>query len=142
MDFGISYNGISVVTNDLFSSSINDKSVCAAVMKSLLANQQFKERFIARYYTVVTEYYTQDYLTATLQPFITGRTALWQLHVDRWMYSPSMDDRYAEMEEVRTLWEDRHPYARKGLYTYFRISESDVLEIIARQSQEDRAVSE
>ena len=142
MDFGISYNGISVVTNNLFSSSINDKSVCAAVMKSLLENQQFKERFIARYYTVVTEYYTQEYLTSTLQPFITEREALWQLHVDRWMYSPSMDDRYAEIEKMQTFLENRHPYALKGLYTYFKISEADVLEIVTRQMQEDQTVSE
>ena len=58
------------------------------------------------------------------------------------MYFPSMDDRYAEIEKMQTFLENRHLYALKGLYTYFRISESDVLEIIARQSQEDQAVSE
>lgn len=143
-DRGLSLQGSE--TTNIFSQSFNKNSVCASMTVSLLENQSFKECFLARYYTVVTEYYSEEWLLEELQNFIDERTPLMPLQADRWptypAFSFTMDRWYAEVEKMQTFVQNRHQYALSQMYAYFKVSEADVLEIIARQSQEDQAVSE
>jgi hypothetical protein len=138
MDYGMSLHALSTAEGNIFSASISDSSVCASMMKCLLENQDFRERFIARYYTVVTEFYTTDRLLEELQTFIQERTPLMSLQAMRWPnYSAfifTVDSWYAEVEKMQTFVENRHLYALNQMYAYFHVSEAEVIDMVARQT--------
>ena len=113
---------------------IGSGSVCGQMMRSLLNNQSFKEKFICRYYEVVTEIFTPEYLSAVLEEMVTERTPLMQLQVDRWGNAgASISTWNSDISDMRSFIKNRQTLTLNFLYQYFGTSAEEIENMSSRR---------
>lgn len=113
---------------------IGSNSVCAQMMRSLLDNQAFKEKFICRYYEVVTEIFTPEYLSAVLEDMVAERVPLMQLQVNRWGHAgASISTWNSDINDMRSFIKNRQALTLDFLYRYFGTSAEEIENMSSRR---------
>lgn len=129
MDMGLSFFPANTGENtsenaNFFWFISNSGSVCGQMMRDLLKNPGFKEQFILRYYEIVNDYLTADYMSAEFEAMVAERDPLMPLQVKRWGYS--LHTWNSDVSDIRSFIANRAKYALTFLYSFFGISESDI----------------
>lgn len=138
MDFGLGLwssshqLGDMVYTNpeqDLMSTFSNRACVLGTVMRELMNNPDFKERFLGRMYEVLcTEYGDTDALEAVLDEMLDEREPVWDLQTARWhagylgLNAPSDASVATGTAVVKDFVERRDTYYVPQLCRYFGVS--------------------
>lgn len=126
MDMGLSFYDFTSEDDNCFN-RINRGSVCGNMMCDLLENEGFRNRFILRYYEVVNEHFTVEYLSETFEALYAERTPLMPLQVGRWPSDGASTSRWeSTCNDIRSFISNRNRYALQYLYSYFGISEADI----------------
>ena len=112
----------------------HSNSVCGTIMRALLANEGFKQKFLLRYYEVVTEHLTPEYLSEEFEALYAERDPLMALHAGRWGESGDRGQFTVkvwrgEAESIRSFIANRQTYALSQFYSHFGISEEDLLSL-------------
>ncbi len=118
---------------DFLPAFIGSGSVCGQMMRALLQNQEFKDKFITRYYEIVTQIFTPDYLSAVLENLVKERTPLMALQVQRWgNYGASVNTFNGDVSEMRSFVKNRQQYALNSLYNYFGVTADQIENMSSR----------
>ena len=136
MDMGLSFfpihDGNNTAENANFFWFIsNSGSVCGQMMRDLLKNPNFKEQFMLRYYEIVNDYLTADYMSAEFEALVAERDPLMPLQVKRWGYSLSTWN--SDVSDIRSFIANRTQYALNFFYSFFGISAEDMESISFRR---------
>ncbi len=102
----------------------NSGSVCGQMMRDLLKNIDFKEKFMLRYYEIVNDYLTSEYMSAEFEALVTERNPLMPLQVKRWGYSLSTWN--AAVSSIRSFISNRAQYALSFFYSFFGTSAEEM----------------
>jgi alpha-tubulin suppressor-like RCC1 family protein len=111
--------------------AFDSSSVCGTMMRALMKNEGFKQQFILRYYDVVNNHMTPEYLNAIFEEMYAERDPLMTLQAGRW---PEGGERGTftvskwqnECTRIRNFIDNRQPYALSHFYQHFGISEDDL----------------
>ncbi len=131
MDMGLSYFDFTTEQENFFW-AFDSNSVCGTMMRALMKNEGFKQKFILRYYDVVCNHLTPEYLNAMFDELYAERDPLMALHAGRWQENSSERGRFSvakwqnECVRIRSFINNRQHYALDHFYRYFGISESDL----------------
>ncbi len=126
MDMGFSFYDFTTERENFFW-AFDSNSVTGMMMRCLISNPTFKEKFILRYYEVVQEYFTVEYLSAELEAYLAERTPLMDLQVGRWSSDgASISTWNKACSDMRSFVANRNPYALQHFYNHFGISEDDL----------------
>ncbi len=104
-------------------------SGCTAgrIMRGLLANSEFKDKFIIRYYELITEVFTPEYLSGVFEAMVTERTPLMPLQQNRWGNSgASVNTWNSDVADIRSYIKNRQAYALSQMCSYFGVSAEDI----------------
>ncbi len=102
----------------------NSGSVCGQMMRDLLKNAAFKEQFMLRYYEIVNDYLTPDYMSAEFEALVAERDPLMPLQVKRWGYSTSTWN--SAVSSIRSFIANRAKYALSHFYSFFGTSAEEM----------------
>ena len=84
-DFGVGfYDNITHYTITIWGAMHSTHCVCGTIMHNLLKNEAFKEKFVLRFYEVVREIFTPEYLEAELDNIVNERAPFIYLQTQRW----------------------------------------------------------
>ncbi len=126
LDMGLAFYDFTAEDHD-FMWAIDSGSVCGTIMRALLKNEGFRQRFILRYYEVFTEIFTPEYLSAELEEMIAGRDALMPLLQARWgNEGASVDTWNREVGKMRTFVVRRQAIGLQHMYRRFNVTEADL----------------
>lgn len=126
MDMGLAYYTFTDYRDSIFELAFNRYSVCATMMTQLLKNPDFKNAFIARYYELVTEYFTPDRLLPVFEDMYAERKPLMVLQAGRWPGDGASVDAFASTcDDIRTFIEKRQKNALRQFCTQFKITEAE-----------------
>lgn len=131
MDMGLAFfpkndvNDTSEISNIFWAFGSN--SVTGAIMRSLLQNEGFKNQFIVRFYELLKEHFTEEYLSAELEAMISEREPLMSLQAGRWSSDgASVNVWRGDCKDMRNFVSGRAPYIMRTFLGYFGIEESDI----------------
>ncbi len=129
MDMGLSFfpihDGNNTAENANFFWFIsNSGSVCGQMMRDLLNNPGFREQFMLRYYEIVNDYLTSEYMSAEFEAMVTERDPLMPLQVKRWGYSLSTWN--SDVSDIRSFIANRTQYALNFFYSFFGTSAEEM----------------
>ena len=113
--------------------AFDSSSVCGTMMRALIKNEEFRNQFLVRYYQIINEHLTADYLTEELEKIIAERDPLMTMQAGRWSgdgFSVRTWDNACN--RMRSFVANRHDHAMNHFYNHFGISEED-LESIAQK---------
>ncbi len=114
-------------TANFFNSFFNEKTVFGFVTVELLKNEEFRTRFLGRFYEVLTEVYTETYLSAVLEAYIRERTPLMPLQEARWRYNgASVQTFKSDCADMRRFISARYDYALQYLMERFDVTEEEL----------------
>ena len=131
LDMGLSYFDFTTERENFFW-AFDSGSVCGTIMRSLMQNEGFKQKFILRYFDVVNNHFTPEYLNAMFDELYAERDPLMALHEGRWKENSSERGVFSvakwqgECVRIRSFINNRQIYALDHFYNYFHISESDL----------------
>ncbi len=130
-DMGLSYfprqDGNNSSENANYFWFFSSNSVTGTIMRSLMQNEGFKNRFITRFYELITEHYTVDYLSHELELLIAERDRLMPLQASRWyMEGASVATWQSDCADMRDFISNRYGYVLSFFLGHFGISESDI----------------
>ena len=130
MDMGLSYYDFSTERDNFFG-AFDNGSVCGTIMRALMKNEGFKQKFILRYYDVVGNHLTPEYLNAMFDELYAERDPLMALQAGRWPESGergkfTVSKWQNECTRIRSFINNRQPYALSHFYQHFGISEDDL----------------
>ena len=100
-------------------------------MTKLMENTEFRNRFFVRYYTAATEIYTPTRMTELFYEIYDAIEPLMDLQAQRW--PADFKDRNSwdkEMNKILTFIQNRQSYALSTFYSFFSITEADVLALL------------
>lgn len=124
LDMGLSFYGHTAEASDIFG-AFNRGSVCGNMMCDLIENEEFKKQFILRYYEVVTEHFTPQYLSEVFEDLYNERIALMPLQQARWGNEGASTSRFtATSNDIRRFIQNRNSYALNALYRHFGIDQT------------------
>lgn len=127
MDMGLSFYDFTTEHENFFWAITNSGSVCGQMMRDLLKNPDFKEQFILRYYEIVNDHLTADYLAAEFEALVAERNPLMPLQDKRWNDSSfSLGAWNNAVSLIRSFVQNRQKIALNHMYSFFGISESDI----------------
>ena len=126
-DMGLSFYDFTTERENFFW-AFDSGSVCGTMMRALMKNEGFKQQFILRYYDVVTNHFTPEYLTAMFDEMYAERDPLMKLQEGRWNSDAGFtySKWQAECTKIRSFINNRQPYALDHFFRYFGISEDDL----------------
>lgn len=134
MDMGISfypYENNTSETGNYFYFCNATNCVIGTYMDRLLKNTAFRDRFLARFYEVVTEVLTPTYLKSELDGMVKERAPLMQLQYKRWKTDGASASRYnATLTDMYEFIEGRSQIVLNQMYAYFGVSEAYVLSLL------------
>ena len=130
LDMGLSFYDFTTERENFFW-AFDSSSVCGTMMRALMKNEGFKQQFILRYYDVVNNHMTPEYLNAMFDELYAERDPLMTLQAGRW---PEGGERGTftvskwqnECTRIRNFIDNRQPYALSHFYQHFGISEDDL----------------
>ena len=130
LDMGLSFYDFTTERENFFW-AFDSSSVCGTMMRALMKNEGFKQQFILRYYDVVNNHMTPEYLNAMFDELYAERDPLMTLQAGRW---PEGGERGTftvskwqnECTRIRNFINNRQPYALSHFYQHFGISEDDL----------------
>lgn len=130
MDMGLSYYDFSTERDNFFG-AFDNGSVCGTIMRALMKNEGFKQKFILRYYDVVGNHLTPEYLNAMFDELYAERDPLMALQAGRWPESGergtfTVSKWQNECTRIRSFINNRQAYALDHFFRYFGISASDL----------------
>ncbi len=126
MDMGLSFYDFTTEREN-FMWAFDSNSVTGTMMRALLKNEDFKNQFLLRYYEVINEHLTPDYLGAELEAMIAERDGLMSLQQVRWASDGASVSKWnSECEKMRSFVANRVPYALRHLYERFGITEEQL----------------
>ena len=132
LDMGLAYFPINDGNNTAENANflpwfIGSDSTCGRIMRGLLNNASFRDKFIVRYYEIITEVFTEEYLSQVFERMVTERTPLMILQQQRWGNSgASVATWNSDVSDIRSFIRNRQGYALSGLYDYFGVSAQDI----------------
>lgn len=127
MDMGLSFYDFTTEHENFFWAITNSGSVCGQMMRDLLKNPDFKEQFILRYYEIINDHLTADYLAAEFEALVAERDPLMPLQDKRWNDSEfSLGAWNNAVSRIRSFVQNRQKIALNHMYSFFGISESDI----------------
>ena len=129
MDMGLAFFPIHDGNNtsenaDFFWFISHSGSVCGQMMRDLLRNPGFREQFMLRYYELVNDYLTSDYLSAAFEALVVERDPLMPLQVKRWGYS--LGTWNSDVSDIRSFIANRTQYALAFFYNHFGTSAEEM----------------
>ena len=125
-DMGLSFYDFTTEHENFFW-AFDSNSVCGTLMRSLMRNEGFKQKFILRYYEVVNNVFTPEFLSAEFEELREERDALMALQQARWgNEGASVSTWNREVAKIRSFITKRQPIALQQLYSRFGISEKDI----------------
>ena len=135
MDMGMSFytkdHWANTSENANFFGWFDSGSVCGTIMRALMKNEGFRQQFILRYYDVVSNHLTPEYLNALFDELYAERDPLMALQAGRW---PEGGERGTftvskwqnECTIIRSFINNRQTYALDHFFGYFGISEDEL----------------
>ena len=127
MDMGISFYkdaNNTTETSSFFGWLNSDSSVMGSVIKKLLTNETFRNRFLARFYEVLNEVYVPAWMEEELDRVVDQREPIEMLLTERWGASKSAYR--TSIADMRQFVEKRRKYVLRFLCTHFKVSEDDL----------------
>lgn len=129
MDMGLTYFPANTGENtsenaNFFWFITHSGSVCGQMMRDLLNNPGFREQFMLRYYEIVNDYLTADYMSADFEALVAERDPLMPLQVKRWGYS--LGTWNSDVSDIRSFIQNRTSYALSFFYNHFGTSAEDM----------------
>ena len=127
LDMGLSFYDFTTEREN-FMWAFDSGSVCGTMMRSLLQNPGFKQKFIARYYDVVITHMNPDDLNAIFEELYAERDPLMSLQQGRWHSDASFtySKWLTECEKIRTFINERRPYAVEHFQGRFGVAPDDI----------------
>ncbi len=126
MDMGLSFYDFTTERENFFW-AFSSGSVTGMMMRCLISNPGYKEQFLLRYYEVVKDHYTAEYLSAELEKMIAERTPLMELQVKRWSSDgASISTWNNACAAMRSFAANRTPYALEHFFSHFGITEDQM----------------
>ena len=131
LDMGLSFYDFTTEHENFFW-AFDSNSVCGTMMRALMKNQGFKEKFMIRYYEVINNHFTPEYLSAMFDELYAERDPLMALHEGRWKETSSERGTFSvakwqnECARIRSFIANRQSIALNHFYNYFGISASDL----------------
>ena len=126
LDMGLSFYDFTTERENFFW-AFDSSSVCGTIMRSLMKNEDFRQKFMIRYYDVVTNYFTPEYLTAMFDELYAERDPLMYLQQGRWSSDGCSYSKWqTECSKIRSFITNRQGYALQHFYNYFGVSEQDM----------------
>ena len=107
---------------------IDSNSVCSSMMRALLRNREFKQKFIERYYEVAVNHLTPEYLNAVFDEFYAEREPLMNLQQGRWHCDAGFTYVTWQFEcvSIRRFLNNRQDYTLNHFFSYFGVSEEEL----------------
>ncbi len=132
LDMGLSFYDFTTERENFFW-AFDSSSVCGTMMRALMRNQGFRQQFMIRYYEVINNHFTPEYLSKIFEEMYAERDPLMSLQQGRWSSDGASVSRWdGEVGKIRSFIANRHGFALSQFYSYFGISESD-LEYLAQK---------
>ena len=131
LDMGLSYYDFTTEHENFFW-AFDSNSVCGTIMRSLMKNEGFKQKFILRYFDVVSNHFTPEYLNAMFDELYAERDPLMALHEGRWKENSNERGVFSvakwrgECVRIRSFINNRQVYALDHFYRYFGVSAEDM----------------
>ena len=126
LDMGLSFYDFTTEHENFFW-AFDSNSVCGTMMRALMRNQEFKEKFMVRYYEVINNHFTPEYLSEMFEELYAERDPLMTLQQQRWSVEGASVTKWrTESSKIRSFVANRHSFALSHFYSYFGISESDL----------------
>ncbi len=133
LDMGLSWSDGTTEYADFFGVCWGG-SVCGDMMKYLLANKDFKDRFVCRFYEMTNEYLTPERLNALFDRYEVERNELMPLQEKRWAREGASVGKWnAAVTRIRSFIANRQPIVLRQLYADFGYSEAEILNMTRRQ---------
>ena len=127
MDMGLSFYkdaNSTTETSNYFSWLDSEGTVASTIMHKLLANPDFKDRFLVRFYRVLNEVYVPARLDEELGRITAERAPIEKLQTLRW--GASLNTYRASVNDMRQFVERRNKYALRFLCSHFKITEEEL----------------
>ena len=126
LDMGLSFYDFTTERENFFW-AFDSNSVCGTMMRALIRNQGFKNQFLIRYYEIINNHLTPEYLSEVFEELYAERDPLMALQQGRWgAEGASVTKWRTESSKIRSFITNRHSFALDHFYRYFGISESDL----------------
>ena len=126
LDMGLSFYDFTTERENFFW-AFDSNSVCGTMMRALMRNEGFKQQFMIRYYDVVSNHMTPEYLSAIFEEMYAERDPLMHLQQGRWNCDGFTYSKWqTEASKIRSFIKNRVPHALDHFFRYFGISEDDL----------------
>lgn len=133
MDMGLSFYDFTTETENCFW-MFDSNSVCGTIMRGLMQNEEYKQRFILRYYEVFTEVFTPEYLSGLFEEMYAERDALMPLQVKRWgNEGASINTWRTAASRIRSFIARRQEIGLTHMYRRFGVSAADMENLAAKK---------
>ncbi|MBR4206309.1 MAG: CotH kinase family protein [Clostridia bacterium] len=133
MDMGISFftdSNNTTENSNYFGWLKSEGSVTSSLIRRLLTNASFKNRFMARFYEVLEEVYVPARMEEALDEIVAQRAPIENLQKLRWGASTT---RYNNsIADMRKFVQKRNTFALKYLCKSFGVTENDLLNLGGR----------
>lgn len=104
------------------------------MMRALLANSTFRDRFIIRYYELITEVFTPEYLSEVFENMVKERTPLMPLQQSRWGNSgASVNTWNSDVSDIRSYIKNRQSYALSQMCNHFGVTAEQIEDMSYRR---------
>ncbi len=129
MDMGLSFYDFTTESNtDMWRLAFDSGSTTGMMMRCLMSNQTFKETFLVRFYDVVQNHLTADYLLSELEAYIAERDPLMELQTKRWAGDgASISTWDSACSRMRSFVTNRQSIVMQQFYSRYGITEDDIL---------------
>ena len=126
LDMGLSFYDFTTEHENFFW-AFDSNSVCGTMMRALMKNQGFKEKFMIRYYEVINNHLTPEYLSEIFEEMYAERDSLMNMQQGRWSSDGASVSKWRnECGKIRSFIANRHSFALNHFYSYFGISAGDM----------------
>ncbi len=116
---------------DYMGAFMGSGSTVGQMMRSLLQNQTFKNKFIVRYYQIVTEHFSVSRLSSEFEALYAERNPLMSLQVGRWECDgASLSTWKSDVADIRSFISKRQTVALNSLYNYFGVNENTIISMM------------
>ncbi|MBE6726810.1 MAG: hypothetical protein E7576_16730 [Ruminococcaceae bacterium] len=139
MDMGLSFYkdaNSTTETSNYFSWLRSDGTVASTIIHKLLANEGFKNRFLARFYQVLNEIYVPDRMEEVLDGITAERAPIEKLQSMRW--GADLNKYNKAISDIRQFVQRRNKYALRFLCSFFDVTEDEIAQICARVKAEEK----
>lgn len=109
---------------------ISDSTRCGAMMYNLLANKEFKDKFICRAYELVNGQFAYENTHSVLADMAERISGIIEYQFDRWPSHGSYGTWEANVTVLDNFLRDRKGYYLEDMYEYFGITEEEILKKI------------